>query len=30
MPLLVHLPTDSLRILAASDTEPVSDGDSRG
>jgi spermidine/putrescine transport system ATP-binding protein len=28
MPLLVHLPTDSLRILAASEAEPVSDGGS--
>jgi spermidine/putrescine transport system ATP-binding protein len=29
MPLLVHLPTDSLRILAASDGEPISAGDSQ-
>jgi spermidine/putrescine transport system ATP-binding protein len=30
MPLLVHLPTESLRILAASDAEPDSDEGSRG
>jgi hypothetical protein len=26
MPLLVHLPTDCLRILAASEAEAVADG----
>jgi spermidine/putrescine transport system ATP-binding protein len=30
MPVLVHLPTESLRILAASDAEPAADGDSSG